>query len=290
MRPSWAILVSGIAVGLAACDRSQAETVKPGSPEEVVARIDGHPITRAEFDRHLARQSPFVQARYASPERRRELLANLVRFEVMAREAAKRGYGRDPDVVRFVKQRAIEEMIAKELDGSFKPEDVPEAELQPYYQAHPELFTQKEAVRVSQVLVKDPETAARIAAQARALAPRDEKGFRKLVEQHSIDEDSKQRGGDLTFLEKDDRNHPATVIEAAYALDQIGQVSDPVETDKGFHVLRLTQKRLGFLRPFEDVKRQVRTLVYQERRAKKVDEWVQQMRGRVKIEVFADKL
>ena len=84
--------------------------------------------------------------------------------------------------------------------------------------------------------------------------------------------------------------HPAPVIAAAHALTQIGQVSTPVETDKGFHVLRLTQKRLGFLRPFEDVKRQVRTLVYQEWRTKKVDEWVQQMRGRVKIEVFADKL
>ena len=89
MRAAWAIVVSGIAVSFAACDRSQAETVKPGSPEEVVARIDGQPITRAEFERHLARQSPFVQARYASPERRKELLANLVRFEVMAREAAK---------------------------------------------------------------------------------------------------------------------------------------------------------------------------------------------------------
>ena len=47
-------------------------------------------------------------------------------------------------------------MIAKELDAGFKPEDVPEAELQPYYQAHPELFTQKEAVRVSQVVLRTP--------------------------------------------------------------------------------------------------------------------------------------
>jgi len=280
----------GVALGLAACDRSQAETVKPGSPQEVVARVDGQPITRAEFDRQLARQTPFVQNRYASPERRKELLSNLVRFEVMAREAQKRGYGRDPDVVRFVKQRAIEEMIAKELDASFKPEDIPEGDLAPYYQAHPDLFTQKEAVRVSQLVVKDAGEAARIVTQARALAPRDEAGFRSLVEQHSVDEDSKQRGGDLTFLERDDRNHPAPVIAAAHALTHIGQVSDPIQTDKGFHVLRLTQKRVGFLRPFEDVKRQVRNLVYQERRAKKVDEWVQQMRGRVKIEVFQDKL
>jgi peptidyl-prolyl cis-trans isomerase C len=287
MRPAWALVVLAFAAG---CDRSQAETVKPGSPEEVVARIDGQAITRADFERHLQRQTPFVQARYASPERRKELLQNLVRFEVLAREAEKRGYGRDPDVVRFVKQRAVEEMLAKDLDAGFRPEDVPEADLARYYQTHPDLFTQKEAVRVSQIVVKDRATATQLAAQARALGSKDEKGFHRLVEQHSIDEDSKQRGGDLTFLERDDHDHPAAVIQAAYALTHIGQVSDPIETERGFHVLRLTQRRAGFLRPFEDVKRQVRNLVYQERRAKKVDQWVQEMRGRVKIEVFADKL
>jgi peptidyl-prolyl cis-trans isomerase C len=289
MRPTWAIAV-GIALGLSACDRSRAETAKPGSPEEVVARIDGKAITRAEFEGHLHRQTPFVRARYASPERRKELLQNLVRFEVMAREAQKRGYGRDPDVVRFVKQRAIEEMMAKELDASFKPEDIPEGELEPYYRAHPDLFTQKEAVRVSQIVVKDAETAAKLVLEARALGARDENGFRRLVELHSLDEDSKQRGGDLTFVERDDRTHPPPVIEAAYKLAHIGQVSDPVETENGFHILRLTQKRVGFLRPFEDVKRQVRNLLYQERRSKKVDQWVQEMRGRVKIEVFDSNL
>ncbi len=287
MRPAWPILVLALGAG---CDRSQADTVKPGSPQEVVARIDGQAITRAEFEQHLARQTPFVQARYASPERRKELLQNLVRFEVLAREAGKRGYGRDPDVVRFVKQRAIEEMIAKDLDAKFKPEDVPEADLEPYYRAHPDLFTQKEAVRVSQILVKDRQTATQVVNQARALGPRDEKGFRRLVDEHSIDEDSKQRGGDLTFLERDDHDHPTAVIAAAHALTHIGQVSEPVETERGFHILRLTQRRAGFLRPFEDVKRQVRNLVYQERRSKKVDQWVQEMRGRVKIEVFEDKL
>jgi peptidyl-prolyl cis-trans isomerase C len=293
--PGWALEVGrGLAVALPllalACDRSQAEAAKPGSPEEVVARIDGRAITRSDFERHLSKQAPFVQARYGSPERRKELLSNLIRFEVLALEAEKRGYRRDPDVVRLVKQRSIEEMIAKELDGVYEPEDVPEAELEPYYRAHPELFTQKEAVRVSQILVRDRAEAARLVKEARALGPRDEKGFRQLVELHSQDEDSKQRGGDLTFLERDSPEPARAVIEAAHGLRQIGDVSEPVESEKGFHVLRLTQRRAGFLRPFEEVKRQVRLRLYQEGRAKKIEEWVQAMRDRVKIEVFEDKL
>jgi peptidyl-prolyl cis-trans isomerase C len=299
MRPGCAVqvrsglgLTLGLVLGWSAlgCDRPEAEAAKPGSQEEIVARIDGRAITRLDFERHLSQQAPFVQARYRSPERRKELLSNLIRFEVLAMEADKRGYGRDPDVVRYVKQRAIEEMIASELDAVYKAEDVPEAELEPYYRAHPELFTQKEAVRVSQILARDRAEATRLVKQVRALAPRDEKGFRRLVEQHSQDEDSKQRGGDLTFLERDSPEHSRAVIEAAYTLREIGDVSEPVESEKGFHILKLTQRRAGFLRPFEEVKRQVRTRLYQEGRAKKIEEWVQATRERVKIEIFEDKL
>jgi peptidyl-prolyl cis-trans isomerase C len=279
---------------VAGCDRSPAEVARAGTAGEVLARIDGQPITRGDLEGHLGRQTDHVRFRYASPDRRKELLQNLIRFEVLAQEAQKRGYDRDPDVVRFVKKRAIEEMMRKELDASLRPEDIPETELEPYYRAHIDQFTQKEAVRVSQILVKDRAAATRIAAEARSLGPKDEKGFRRLVELHSEDEDSKQRGGDLTFLERDGQGAagelPASVIEAASALTHLGEVSSPVASEKGFHILRLTQRRAGFVRPFEEVKDRVRSLLHQERRAKKVEEWVREMRGRVKIEAFEDKL
>jgi peptidyl-prolyl cis-trans isomerase C len=295
MRRTRAALIGwGLGLGLslagAACQRTGASTPPAAAQEDVVARIDGRAITRNELEAHLSRQTPYVRARYQSPERRKELLSSLIRFEVLALEAHKRGYSRDPDVVRLVKQRSIEQMIAKDLDAVFTADDIPEAEVEPYYRAHPEQFTQKEAVRVSEILVRDRALADRLAREARRLAPQDEKGFRRLVAQHSVDEDSRQRGGDLTFLERDSTDQPRPVIEAAYALKDIGQVSDPVESDKGFHVLRLTQRRVGFLRPFEEVKRQARTRLYQERRAKKIEEWVHAMKEKLKIEVFEDKL
>jgi peptidyl-prolyl cis-trans isomerase C len=291
MRPArLASLGFGLGLLAVGCDRSEPDAGKTGDNPDVVARIDGRAITRSEFEQHLNRQPPYVRARYRSPERRKELLENLIRFEVLALEAQKRGYGRDPDVVRFVKQRSIEEMIRKELDGAIKPDDIPEAELASYYRAHPELFTQAEAVRVSQILVKDRAQATRILQEVRTLPPRDEKAFRRLVELHSQDEDSKQRGGDLTFLERDSPDQPRVVVEAAHRLAEIGDLSEPVESEKGFHILKLTQRRAGFLRPFEEVKTQVRARLHQERRAKKMEEWVHSMRERVKIEVFEDKL
>ena len=281
-----------------ACDRGPLGGGAADSAEDkqVVARIDGQPITLDDLQRRMAQQPPFVQARYASPERRKELLDNLIRFEILAREARRRGYERDPQVVRHQQQRLVDRMVAEELDRTLKPEDIPEAELRRFYQEHPERFTRPEAVRVSQILLADAETAARVAGAARALGPRDDRGFRRLVAAHSLDEDSKQRGGDLTFLERQPggdsggNRPPAPVIEAAFALTEVGQIAGPVQSERGFHVLRLTQRRPGALRPFEEVAAEVRTLVHEQRRSRRLDEWVAEMRNKVNIQVFEDKL
>ena len=290
-----------MAVVLVACDRGAATGGEPGvADKNVVARIDGQPITLADLQRRMSQQPAFVQARYASPERRKELLDNLIRFEILAREAKKRGYERDPQVVRHQQQRLVDRMVAEELDAKLKPEDIPEADLRRFYQEHPERFTRPEAVRVSQILVTDAEAAARVAAAARALGPRDERGFRRLVAAHSLDEDSKQRGGDLTYLERqpspgaggggDAHRPPPAVIEAAFALTEVGQIGGPVQSDRGFHVLRLGQRRPAALRPFEEVAAEVRQLVLAELRSRRLDEWVAEMRNKVNIQVYEDKL
>jgi peptidyl-prolyl cis-trans isomerase C len=296
VRPSqvWVgvLLVSAASI---ACGRASSEGAAGQSvPEaDVVARVDGRPITRADLERHLAARPPFIRARYSSPDKRKELLDSLVRFEVLAKEAQSRGYDRDPDVLRYQKQRAIDRMITAET-AKLSPEAIATEDLERVYRAHPEQFTQEEAVRLEQILVRDATRAKKVAALAKALGPRDDAGFRRLVAEYSEDEDSKARGGDLTFLERTSSAAPPAVIAAGFALaeghDKVGLVAGPVESPQGFHIIRLTQRRAGFLRPFAEVERQLRARVAEERRRQQIDAWVAEMRERVKIEVFEDRL
>jgi parvulin-like peptidyl-prolyl isomerase len=145
-------------------------------------------------------------------------------------------------------------------------------------------------VRVSQIVVTDKALAAKLTAQARALAQTDSAGFEKLVAEHSVDAESKERGGDLTFIDRGSTEVPLHLIEAAFALKEVGHVSPPVQTQNGLHVLRLTQRRVGFVRPFADVKGEVRKQLYQQRRVARTEELVAEMRKSVKVEVFEDKL
>jgi peptidyl-prolyl cis-trans isomerase C len=295
VRPSQVCWIGLLLVG-GGCGRAAPAGTRQAAPvseNDVVARVDGQPITRADLDQHLAARTPFIRARYSSPDKRKELLDSLVRFEVLAKEAQSRGYDRDPEVLRYQKQRAIDRMIADET-SKLRPESIALADLERVYREHPADFSQPEAVRLEQILVRDPVTAKKVAMLAKALAPRDDAGFHRLVAAYSEDDDSKQRGGDLTFLERDSSAAPPAVVKAGFALgadnDKVGQVAGPIESPQGFHIIRLTQRRAGFLRPFAAIEPQLRKRVADERRRQQVEAWVAEMRGRVKIEVFEDRL
>jgi peptidyl-prolyl cis-trans isomerase C len=262
-----------------------------GRPD-VVARIDGEVITVADLQKRLDGLDPYSRARFSAPEQKKKFLENMVRFEVLAREAQNRGYDRDPEVQRALKNQMISALLQKEIDDKLKPEDVGDAEVARYYQEHTAEFRQPEQVRVSQIFTTDQAKAEKAVAAVRALRgkPGSDKAFRELVDQLSEDEDSKSRGGDLTFFDRQSAMYPKPVVEAAFRLTEIGEVSPPVRTEQGYHVLVLTQRRPGFTRALPEVSREIRRIILRERRTKKMDELVGEMRQRLKVEVYEDQL
>jgi peptidyl-prolyl cis-trans isomerase C len=258
-------------------------------PANVVARIDGKVITLADVQQRIDALDPYSKARFSSPEQKKRFLENLVRFEVLAREAEMRGYDKDPDVQRVLKNQMIDVFLRKEIDEKLKDESITDAEVQRYYDDHRAQFQQPEQVRVSQILLADKDKAAKVAAEARTTGATD-KGFRELVTKYSEDEDSKPLGGDLTLFDRATTQYPRPLVEAAFALPEVGRVSGVVTTDKGFHILRLTQRRPGLTRPLEGVSAEIRRLILRDRRAKKKEEMVAQMRQKLKVEIYEDQL
>jgi peptidyl-prolyl cis-trans isomerase C len=257
-------------------------------PAQVVAKVDDTVITVQDVQDRINRQSPFVRARYTNAERKREFVDGLVRFEVLAAEAARRGYDKDPDVLRVMKQQMISKLMQKDFESKLKVEDVPEADVEKYYNDHPTEFHQKDEVRVSEILVKEKAKANKVYAEAKALpksSPMDQQGFRNLVMKESQDEESKPRGGDLSFFAADSATYPKPIVDAAFKLKDVGDVSPPVQTDKGWVILRLTQKRPGFNRSLAEVKHQIQQRLFRDLRSKAMDAFVEDLKKKSKIEV-----
>lgn len=255
-----------------------------------LAKVDGEVITVGELQESINRQSPYVRARYASREQKRIFLDNMVRFEVLAREAERRGFGRDPDVVQTVKSAMITKLLKAELAAGVKPEDIPEADLRAFYDANRARFDKAEEVRVSAIVLSGREQADEVARRARGPEGQSNKGFRDLVTRYSVDEESKLRGGDLRHFGRSSTDVPRPVVEAAFGLARTGDVAGPIEAGGRFYVIKQTGRRAAVQRSFESARREIQNELYKQRRDDAQKRLVEQLKTRSKVEVFDDNL
>jgi peptidyl-prolyl cis-trans isomerase C len=279
------------AVLYAACENvkgAKASGQKPEDLAEVLAKVDDVTITVGEFQERINQQSPYVRARYTSLERKKEFLDNLVRFEVLAKEARKRGLDKDAEVVRTMKQVMIQKLLKDEFDKQ-RMEDISDAECKKYYDEHPEEYNKPEEVRVSSILVKDHATAKKVMSDPRIKGV-DNQQFRNLVAEYSQDLATKDRGGDLRYFDAKTKDVPKPLVDAAFALQNIGDVSPAVKTEQGVVILKLTGRRKALNRTFEEVKQQIRNKLYRDKRQDSMESFVKNLRDKANVKVDEGKL
>jgi peptidyl-prolyl cis-trans isomerase C len=288
-------------LALAACSKSKpATSVKPVAETKYgltaeqaklpLVVVGDTTVTVGEFAAQIAEKSPYLRARYASPERRRELLDELVKFELMAKEASRRGLDHSEEVERAKKQVMVQQMMKAEFEDKVKLSDITDQEIEAYYKAHPEEFNKPEQVRASQIVVKDEAKAKRVIKQLQE-GGADEGRFRQLVSELSEDPETKARGGDLQFFSRPDQRVPGdppvldAVAEAAFSLEKPGDVyPTPIKTAQGFHVVRLTSKRKALARTLDHARRIIQNKLWREKREAAVNAFMQTLRDKAGIE------
>lgn len=256
-----------------------------------LAKVDDITITVGELQEKLNRQSPYIRARYTSLEQKREFLDSLIRFEVLAKEATRRGFDKDPEVVRTMKQVMIQKLMKEEFETKMSPDSIPEADLKTYYDANLAEYVKPEEVRASAIIVKSKAQADRVAAEAKGEAGKTNKGFRDLVAKYSTHEETKGRGGDLRYFAADTKDIPAPVAAAAFALAATGDVSGAIAAGDGsFWVIKQTGRRQAMTKSFDDAKQQIRNKLYREKRVEAQKQFVDGLKGKAKIEVVEANL
>ena len=263
--------------------------------KQVIAKVGDTTITLGQFAERLAAQSPYLRARYASPERRKEFLDNMVRFELLSLEAQKRGLDKEEDVVRVKEQMMVQQMM-KEMfdDGGVKLSDISDAEITAYYDQNKEEFNKPEQRRASHILFKDKAKAQAVLAKLKA-APTDMELFRKLAEQNTQDASTKDRFGDLRFFTKDatagDPGPPAAVRAAVFGLAKNGDLApELVQTEQGFHIVKLTGERAALARTLEDARRLIQNRLWRKKREEAIEKFVADLRAKGNVKESLDLL
>jgi len=282
-------------------DNSQTTTSKkvaPGAPKQskkdlqaVLAKVDDAVITVGNFQYRINRMSPYVRDRYTSLETKRDFLQKLIQFEVLAKEAKRRGFDKDPTVVRTLKRAMIQKLTKDEFENKLKPSYITDAELKEFYEKNKPMYTKEERVRVSAIILRGFGHAKQVAKQAMGPVGRTNKGFRDLVAKYSIDAGTKLRGGDLRYFTRNDKKLPRTVVEATFKLSKTGEVAGPINGGNGkYYIIRQTGRHRAIHKTLDQVKRQIRNRLYRQKRREAQKNFLKQLKAKAKIVTFEQNL
>jgi peptidyl-prolyl cis-trans isomerase SurA len=111
---------------------------------------------------------------------------------------------------------------------------------------------------------------------------REGRPFVELAKQYSDDEGTKASGGDLGFLAK---GVLVDELDEAVQAMEPGDVRGPIRTARGWIVLQLVERKLADLRPFEEVKEQLRKQLYDQQVEKAQQSWLKELRKRAHVDV-----
>lgn len=263
---------------------------------KILAKIDTTTISLGEFADRINQQSPYLRARYNSPERRREFLDNLIRFELLAQEAERRGYGNDAEVQRTLKQVMIQRLMKQDFEDKVKVESISDEDMRKYYDEHREEYHKPEQVRASVILVKDRAKADRLLREVLAKAG-DARFFRQTAQEQSDDPETKARGGDLRYFSRpaerraDEPAVPAEVATAAFELANVGDVApNLIKSGGNNYIVKLTGKRKALDRTFDEVRRTIQNRLWRERRQAEIEHFVDDLRKQANVRIHDDVL
>lgn len=232
-----------------------------------VARFAGETLTDAEVQQRFAEMNPYARARFQTVEQRKDYVEGVVRFELLAQEAVKRGLHDDPEVVDAARRVMVQRLLKKELDDAGA--QVSDAEVARYYEAHRADYVKPAMTRLSHLSfsLEHRAQAEAALARAKALPPLDAAAFGKLARELSEDEKTKELDGDLRFLSDEELGAQLgpEVAEAAAKLQRIGDVAEAlVETKQALHVLKLSGRQLALNLSLQEAKPSIQQLLANE--------------------------
>jgi peptidyl-prolyl cis-trans isomerase C len=304
---------------------AQPEAVKPVPAQlpEVLARVNGESVTRQELQEFVdnleSRAGTAVPAEQRDQVYRR-VLDQLVGYKLLQQEAkARKVVVPDAEIeariaemkkqfpsedvfmqmlverkmtVEKMREEARDDMVISKLieteiaaKTAVKPEQVQE-----FYDKNPDQFKQQERVRASHILISVPE-GADAAAKTQAKAKAEQvlkdvkagKDFAALAKEHSQDPGSAVQGGDLGFFQQGQMVGPFN--DVAFSLAP-GAVSDLVETQFGFHIIKVAEKQAGRTIPLTEVRPQVEQFLENRNREEQTEAFVTSLRTKGKVEIL----
>ncbi|WP_099187253.1 peptidylprolyl isomerase [Tepidibacter mesophilus] len=213
--------------------------------KDILALVGTKEITVADVDSALTSLGPQRAMQFQSEEGRKKLLEDLINQELFYLNAIENGTDEEEEFkneMKKIKENFLKQYAIGKLLSNVKVE---EKEAKEFYENNKDQFKSPEGVQASHILVEDEAAAKKILDEIN-----NDLSFEEAASKYSKCP-SNERGGDLGFFSKGQM--VPEFENAAFSMEK-GQVSEPVKTQFGYHIIKLTDKKEPQTKSFDEVK------------------------------------
>ena len=253
---------------LSSCQEQEHTAPHTINTQTVIAQVGTQSIYKGDIDAELRDLPEHLQAVSHDPKMRAQILTSLIRRAVLSQRAMTLGLDKDAIIHHRIQRNRDTLLIdaLREWQLSHMQAPTPK-DIQHYYNTHIAQFTIPEQIHARHILVRKKSDAAK----ARKLLQSGKHDFITLAAQYSIDDSNKARGGDLNWF-------PRGVMvpsfeKAAFSLKHDGDISQPVQTQYGWHIIQRLEKRPAFKQNLAEAKDEIVQILQQQA----LNQWIESL-------------
>ena len=252
---------------------------KAADSERVLVKIGDDVITQSYFDVVYGEIPPQARPQWESPDGKRKLLTEIITVKLLAKGARSLNLDKDPAAAKRI-QSAVEQALAREYQGYIMSQiKVSDEEAKVFWEQHKDRFKTPEEVHAGHIVVKTEAEAKEVTAElAKGRA------FADVAKEKSFGPES-ENGGDLKWFRRGAMVKP--LDEAVFKL-KIDEVSAPIQTEFGYHILKLYERKPAVEKPYAEVQAQVRQAVLIQRAYEEMETSKKRLSLEYNVEVVND--
>jgi len=279
------VVIAASAALFAACGQKagqeKAGEAAKADSSAVLAVVNGKNITAEDFKMEAASLSPMAIKSLADEKNKQKFLDNLVDKALIVQKAESLGMDKEPEVARRLNQ-----IKSSMLLGYYVKKEVLEKasatdkEVKDYFDKNK---GDMGSVRLSHILIASQKEAEDILAKLKAGGD-----FKALAKQYSLDTKTKNTGGDLGFV-KWEQFGSAGLKDAAFKLKP-GEVSGIVQSQFGYHIMKVTEKKPATDTDFAVMKDALKAQVTEKKKEEAFESIVKDLKAQAKVSVNGDNL
>lgn len=267
--------------------------------ENTLAIVNGQPISANQFMDAMKKRGGLKKGQYHDVEQKKKLLDLLIAQEVVHEDAIKKGYAENPVVNELYRKTIRDRYLDDELDPVLRKIKVSNNEIKSFYNQNKKKYDRPERRRAAIIFVekfkddtpdqlKNKKDRINKALEETGDIKAEIKHFGELAKFYSDDKNSRYQGGVVGWL----INHPARkykwgqeVIDELFSLENIGDISPVLETDKGFYLVRLVSTDEAEEKPLSGLEKGIKNKLLHEKRSVARKEFIEKLKQKANIEI-----